>query len=320
MKKKLIYNLNKVPIVIFALMLCLVILSYIQYFNDYYPKELFKTYDEIKENCLSDNFDEIDICRAFGNNKELVNEYLLNENPYENIKSLDAITLTSEILRNTIFFIMQPLSALLIIISVVGRNHKEFKSGMIKNVLMRESYKKYIIDKIKSIAKISLFTPLILIIIFIISCCITKFNFTPNISKIQETFSYFEWKYSNYLLYGFIVCLVQYLLNFSYGIIGMLSFLKNKNSIVSIIISYILVIVLTLFVYLVVGVYILGGIFNLNVAADMNIFGYWYFYENTNYIIVVMTALVIFLSLLSYLCFYTRNKERVVLENEKQVV
>ncbi len=320
MKKKLIYNLNKIPIFIFGLMLCLVILSFIQYFNDYYSKEMFETYDEIKDNCLSDNFDKVDICKAFGNNKELINEYLINENPYENFKLLDAITLTSEILKNTIFFIMQPLSALLIIISVVGRNHSEFKSGMIKNILMRKKYKEYIIDKIKLVAKISLFTPIILIIIFIISCFITKFNFMPNINRIQETFSYFEWKYNNYSLYGFIVCLVQYLLNFSYGIIGMISLLKNKNSIVSIIISYISVIILTLFVYIVVGVYILDGFFNLNVAVDMNIFGYWYFYENTNYIIVIITALGIFLSLLSYLCFYTRNKERVVLENEKQVV
>ena len=41
---------------------------------------------------------------------------------------------------------------------------------------------------------------------------------------------------------------------------------------------------------------------------------------NTNYYIVVINAFLIFLSLLSYFLISTKNKERMVLENERQVV
>lgn len=318
MKKGIIIKLNKISIIVFMLVVFLALLSFFQYFHVYYPRERFEYYNKIKATCLSSKGNS-SICSAFNNENE-VNEYLHNNNPYDDLKKLDAITLTGEILRNTIFIIIQPLSALLIIIAVIGRNHKELKSGMIRNILIRKEYKKYILEKIKSVALISLIMPLILIIIFIISCIITKFNFTPNIEKIKNTYVYFEWKYDNYILYSFIVCLVQYLLSFSYGVIGLISCFKNKSTIVSIIISYISAIILSLFVYIVIGVFILNNIFHIDAAVDLNILGSWYFYENTNYFIVICNAFFIFLSLLSYFLISTKNKERLVLENEKQVV
>lgn len=318
MKKKIIIKLNKIPIIIFILVVFLVSFSFYHFFHMYYPKERFEYYNRIKADC-SFNKNNSSICNAFSNENE-VNEYLHNSNPYDDLKKLDAITLTGEILRNTIFIIIQPLSPLLIIIAVIGRNHKELKSGMVKNILIRKDYKRFILEKIKSVALASLIMPLILIIIFIASCIITKFNFTPNIEKIKNTYVYFKWKYDNFILYSFIVCIVQYLLSFSYGIIGLISSFKNKSTIVSIIISYISVIILSLFIYIVIGVFVFNNIFNINVAIDLNILGSWYFYENTNYYIVVINAFLIFLSLLSYFLISTKNKERMVLENERQVV
>ena len=64
--------------------------------------------------------------------------------PIKAYKKLDTITLTSEIVENTIFSNLQYFSPILIILIMVGTFHNEFSSGMFKNYLLRTSYKTYL--------------------------------------------------------------------------------------------------------------------------------------------------------------------------------
>ena len=151
--------------------------SFFQYYNENFSYS--KDYYIIKENCYEKKNINHEYCKKFLLEKtdKYINEYIENVDPVKKYKKIDAITLTSEIVENTFFSTMQFLSPLLILIAFIGTIHSEFSSGMIKNYLMRIKYKNYIKKIGKLTIKVSLITPISLIIIFLLSMIFTKFNF-----------------------------------------------------------------------------------------------------------------------------------------------
>ena len=143
--------------------------------------------------------------------------------PQLKYQRLDAITLTCSIVEQTLFSILQYGSPLFIILAVVGVLHKNFSTGMIQNDLLRIRYNEYI----KAILKIALLIPTSLIFIFIISCLLTKFHFqiSPSTKALAV---YSSFKYNHFLLYGIVICLLQFLLSFTYGCIGFICFKKKS--------------------------------------------------------------------------------------------
>ena len=232
---------------------------------------------------------------------------------------MDAITLTCEIVENELFSILQLLAPLLIIASVVGAVNGMFNTGMFKYYLTRVNYRTFLKTTFKNVFKIALIIPCSLIIIFIISCLITKFNFNVNEStKIMAVYS--KYKYNNFLLYGIIICVLQYLMSIVYGMIALFSSTKNKNPVISVIVSYVIFLLEYLFVYIGVYAIILNKILGFKDLTDyFNITGYWFFDGNINYLLLILIASLIVVFNFIFIYYKLINKEKVVMEYEKQI-
>jgi hypothetical protein len=166
---------------------------------------------------------------------------------------------------------------------------------------------------------ISLITPFSLILIFIISCFLTKFNFnTESVYKYLAVYD--KWKYNNFLLYECAIVLVQFFINFLYVNLGLLSIIKNKNKIVSIIMGYIYFLFAYIIIY--VGLYaiVLNKMFRIKEMSDFfNISGYWFFDDGPNWLITIPLSMIF--AFISFIILYKKytNKERVILSYEGKI-
>lgn len=314
MKKLYIFfRKNRVIFYIFLVILFIILYSYHQYFSDYYSYS--DSYSEIKENCYNNTNNKK--CSYFSNKEEL-NNYIKNNNPVEKFNKLDTITLTCEIIENNLYSVLQLVSPILIIIAVIGTLHSETSSGMFKNYLTRMPYKNYLKKNIITVSKIATLIPISLILIFLISCFITKFNFTID-DSVKKIAVYNSWKYNNFILYGIIICFVQYIMSFVYGLIGLICSFKNKSSIISIILAYIIFLIEELLIYIVIYSIIINNILGIKGLTEyFNIAGFWFFNQKTNFILLIIISLVILF--VNFIIIYIKlsNKEKVVIDNEKQ--
>lgn len=313
----MILKKNKYIILSFLIILFIIGISFFQFYKENF--DYAKDYYTIKENCYEKKNTKHEYCKIFTKD-EYLESYIKNNDPRARYEELDAITLTCSIVETTIFSVLQFFSPLVIIFALVGTVHSDFSSGMIKNYLLRMKHKEYLKCIRKQVIKISLITPLALIIIFIISMLVTKFNFDiPNTIDFKNLSVYEPWKYTHFLLYGIIVCLAQFLLNILYCNIGLYACLKNKNKLVAIIMGYVLFLMVHMFVYLVIYVCIINKLMGFRNLTDFfNITGYWFFDSGSKcaYTILIAFILQVLSSLIINL--YYKNKEGVILSSEKQ--
>lgn len=310
------FKRNKYLILAFAITLIITIIpvciEYYEYFS--YAKAYYVT----KENCYEGKNPDHEYCDVFKKyGQEYLEYYIESSNPHNEAHQKNAITLTCTIVETSIFSILQFLSPLIILIAFVGTVHPLFSSGMFKNYLLRTDYKSFMKKIYKEMFKASLITPIALILLFIICTLTTNFNF-----HIPEGFNgavYEPWKYSNFLLYGTFICLIQFLINFLYCNIGLYCCKKNKNTLVTILMSYVLFIIVDLFIYLGVYVVLINKILGFrNLTEYFNITGYWFFNFGPSCLYIIIIAFILqILSTFIVMLFYQR-KEKVVIECEKQ--
>ena len=307
---------NKYVIFVFFFLLVLVFASFYQYYNDYFS--YYKDYYLIKDICYDKEDLSNKVCEVFKNDETMVEKYVDLYDPVEAYKKLDAITLTSEIVENNVFSNLQYFSPILIIVIIVGTFHKEFSSGMFKNYLLRLSYKNYLKRVLKFILKVSLITPLILFVIFIISCLITRFNFNI-VDETRNLSVYNSWKYSNFLMYSIVICFLQYIMNIIYSCLALISCKSNKNRLVAIIFAYVLFLLLHICVYNILYSQFLSNIFKYDSLNEIfMITGYWFFNIGPISLFALLVALILLVLVVSITYLMYRDKEKVVISYEKQ--
>ena len=180
-------------------------------------------------------------------------------------------------------------------------------------------YKEYLKKNYLKTILISLITPFSLILILILSCFLTNFNF--NTESVYEYLAvYDKWKYNNFLLYESSIILIQFFINFLYVNLGLLSIIKNKNKIVSIVMGYIYFLFAYIIIY--VGLYaiILNNIFGFKEMSDFfNISGYWFFNNGPSWLITIPLSMIF--AFTSFIILYRKytNKERVILSYEGKI-
>lgn len=299
----------------------IVIYSCFSFYNETFSYK--ESYYKIKENCYEEKDTDSYYCTNFKQNgkinKEALNNYIVNSNPEKVKKEMNVITTTCEIVENSFFRHLQMFSPLIILFAVIGYLQAEFNSGYFKNYLLREDYKKYIKKKYEIVFISSLIMPISLILIFIISCFMANFNF--DFSNIDTNLAvYDEWKYNNFILYGFIICLIQYFISMLYANIGVLCVRKNKNTLVSIVMGYLYFILVYIFIYIVIYVLFINKLLGFKELTEyFNIIGYWFFDSNTNiYIVLILSVIFYFVSYI-YVYFKYKGKENLVLAHEKQL-
>lgn len=319
-------KIYKYVIFSFVVLIFLIVISFYQYFDENFSYA--KDYYIIKENCYEGLNPQHEYCeewRTFYKTEEEFNLYLESyierSNPKEKLKKVDTITLTCEIVEHTYFNLLQYFSPLLIIMALIGTIHSDLSSGMLKNYLLRMEYKDYLKKIKKIILKISLLTPVALIIVFFISMLITRFNFNFSLIDDLESFSVYEkWKYSNFILYGLGICLIQFFINILYCNISLYCCKNNKNKLVAIFMSYVTFFLVNLFIYLVIYVLIIGKILGFNNLTDFfAITGYWFFDVGKSCLFVIFIAFILQAISSVFISKYYRNKEEVVKASEKQI-
>ena len=298
------------------LILILIGISFFQFYQENFS--YVSEYNKIKEYCYEEKMPEHEYCKVF-KNKESLKSYIKNSDPHKLYKKYDAITLTSEIVRHTIFSTLQYFFSFLIALIVLGTIHNHFSSGMFENYLLRMKYKDYLKKNYKIAIKSALIMPVSLIIIFIISSIMSGFNF--DLSNVDTSLSvYNEWKYNHFFLYGFIICLIQFFISLLYANIALYCCKQNKNKIVAIIMSFIIFIVIDIFVYIGIYIIFLNKFLGLKELSDyFNIAGYWFFDEGSN--LIIPLAISFLLQLISFIFVINsfKSKEKVVLAYEKQI-
>lgn len=190
---------------------------------------------------------------------------------------------------------------------------------MFENYLLRMKYSKYLKTNYKIAIKAALITPISLVVIFILSSIFSGFNFS--LSNVDTSLSvYSQFKYNNFFLYGFIICVIQFFISLLYANISLCCCKQNKNKLVAIIMSYVVFIIVDIIVYIVIYAMILNKIFGLKEMTDyFNIAGYWFFGDSINCFIPLIISFI--LQMISFGIVYKsfKSKEQVVLAYEKQV-
>lgn len=312
---KIFLKKNKILFLMMLLLILIIGFSIYTYHKEYYGYG--KWYDEVKLKCTKDNWKNDEICKEFSSYDQ-VKKYIDNENPKEKFKKLDAITLTCEVVEHYAYSILQIFSPLLVIVTLVFLVHKEYESGMFKNYLTRMSYKKYLKTIFKACLKSAMIIPLSLVILFIISCFITSFNFDFQPSIVGYSV-YNRWKYENFLLYGMLICVMQFFLSFAYACLGLIACKKNKNGVVATVMGYLLFLILDLVIYIGIYVYLINKLLGIKELTDyFSLSGYWFFNGDYNYFLLVLipflTMVIVFI--ITYLVY--RRKEVMIIESEKQ--
>lgn len=314
--KKNIYLISGI-----ILMLGIVVYSCYSFYSERFSYA--KNYYEIKENCYEEKDIDNVLCNSFKYqgkiDRQSLEEYILNSNPQKVRKNLDVATVTSEIVESSFFSKLQMFSPLIIIFIVIGSVHASFISGEFKNHIMREEYKNYLKKQYMIAPKVALVMPCSLILIFIFACLFTNFNFDT--SSVSSNMAVYEsWKYNNFILYGIIICFIQFFISLLYAHIAMICIRKNKNKLVAIVMGYIVFIVVYLFIYLVIYVLIVNKLLGFKELTDyFNITGYWFFNTGPKFIWVVLLSFIFQLISFVYLYVVYNKKEKLVVNYEKQV-
>lgn len=295
-------------IIVIATILFLIIFSFYQYFRDYYFLYTPKYY-EVQQKCRQTNDEQT--CKIANSLSD----------PKDDFNKLDAITLTCEVVENNAFRFMAILSPLFIIIITINKIHNEISSGMFKNYLTRMNYKKYLKRIALNSLKASVILPLSLILIFFIACIITKFNFTAD-KSVYDLAIYENWKYHNFITYGIIICIIQWFMSIFYSNISLICCKKHKSKIVTIFLSYFIFFVIDIVFYVIIFAGIVNKIVgqHYNLARYFNLMGFWFFEGNTNFFAVIGLAIMLaFISFIILIGIY-KNKEGLVIANEKESI
>lgn len=301
---------KNIMILIFLLVLGLIFASFFEVIQDYYVPD-YNRYNHVKEECPGDS----EWCRDFHSEDE-VSKFLNESNPRDRF---DVITLSIYVLRNTnamnIFLILSPM---IMIALVVFSIHGEINSGYFENILTRSNYKMLIKRYVVIAAKVALILPFIYILVHVISCLVTGFNFNFKSFFVEE---YGKSIYNHFFIYSFLFLFAQYILYFGYGLIGILMSFKCKSNVISIILGYIYFIVLN------IGYMIVSALFFRDVLGMpsrftefFNLIGYyWFFDSNTIYWIAYSIVLSVVVINMLMIYFYVGKKEKAIVLYEKQV-
>lgn len=236
--------------------------------------------------------------------------------PREEFKKLDAKTLYFEVICHY-FTPIVFLLPLFIIIIIVSKLHKEFSSGAIKNHLMRESFKEYKRKLDKTIIKISLLLPLCIFLIFIISCLLTRFNFKVD-ERVYPIAVYNSWNYNNFSLYIILHYVTLFFACIFYGNISLCFMNKHKNSFVVSLLSYISFFAVGI-LFLILEYFVVRSPLSYY-SKYLNTADFWVVQGFAEIIGKLILAIVLALITFGIKELIYKNKEKVIIENEKEII
>ncbi len=288
---------NKAIVISFLIVVSLTLFSCLQYSIN--NKKMVVYYENLKENCRQ-NMESKSNCDAI----------LQLEVP-----KLDTYTIFFSIVVDGPLRILCEFGPLFILIPAIWCLSKEMKNSFIKNYSLRDNYKNYLKHVLKSAYKCVWILPVVMIIVFVISCFLAKGNFNY-FYALEHSYSTFDEQYLSH--FGlFFISFILNLLFFSifYANLGLIYVKKNKSIVVAIIEAYLTFIgieivnevIITTFFYKILHIEIQ---YLLNIY---DIYSYKYVFGIFPYLIVGFMCA--FLStLIVFFCY--NNKEKTIIDCE----
>lgn len=231
----------------------------------------------------------------------------------------DTITVFFDLLGNYSLRYLQIIAPVFIIAMAIWNFHKDLKSENYKNIITRMDYKKYIKKNLLNSLKCSIFLPIFLIYIFILAYLLSGHFDIKNTIDAYPGYLLIDSKYLNY----FPTFIVVYLLNlFFHSIfwinIGYILTKKGKNIIVTLVSSFLCYISIFIVSELFIGGFLLSKLFGIvNAMNYLNLANIWVYSDVDNIFILLLYGM--FLVIISFLVLVItyKDKEGVVIENEK---
>lgn len=222
----------------------------------------------------------------------------------------DTVTLSYYLLNNTdLFYNLIPVFPILLIAFSIKNFYKELKSGMFRNILFKEEYKKYIKKKILGTWKHALLLPVYLLFNFLVAFIISgHFDY-------QAVLNYYEYPpmdrylYSNILYFVFTYVVVILLHSLFWINLGLITMRKSRNYVAAVILGYILFLAISL------GLEIIGMIFFKKYICYFLIGVIWT-YESVQLPGMLVYALLLAIISSIFVYFLYRNKEKVIIIHE----
>jgi membrane protein len=231
---------------------------------------------------------------------------------------LDAYNVFMDLMINSRLNIIQLILPIILIIPAIFDLHYLLKSGVFKDLMIRSSYKKVMVKEI-----IKCYLPCIIIPVFLIFTFFISYLFSGSFD-IQHTYNdilgksmNFPWEYKDFSL-GFILLFI-----FNLGVIGfffinvsLLFINKSKNLLLTVLFSF-----LTIMAYQIVSEVFVGNLLyditgNTLFKNLFSLYNLW-IYDGTNLLFATLYVLVLAVVSTILVYFNFRNREKVVILNEK---
>lgn len=292
---KQLFRNNKMSIVLFALLMFWVAVSFYQYLNDY-NKNLI-AYNKVMLLCEKGEL----VCHDF-------------EKPF----IPDTVTVFSDIMWNYSTAYIVLVAPIVIVLASLWKVNQELKSGFFKNVLLRKDYKTYVKKMIISAYKNIWILPAFVLAVFFFSYLISgNFDYERSMS-IYSDYLLMDKKYLDILpIFMLTFLTVIALHSIMYINFGFLAMKKNANFLVTLILSYLLFFLFQIFIVIGISGLLLANLLDIHYTVNsLSLFSIW------NYRGVYNLPFMLCYSLLlaggsTILVFYEyRDKEEVIIENE----
>jgi hypothetical protein len=213
------------------------------------------------------------------------------------------------------------LAPLFVLIPAIYQFHKELSSNFIKNSMTRISYKEYMKKHYIKALKKTLILVFFVILLFFISCLITKGI------AVKSNIEYYGYYMSpdakfveNVGLFMFTYVLNVILSGIFYVNLGLIYCKKNHNFIVNIVLSYITFIVLQIIFEVFIGDILFAKFLNIHyVSQALSLWNVWYYCDMGVGNLLTTTLFSLALAIISSLIVFKtyNNKEGVMIECEK---
>lgn len=231
----------------------------------------------------------------------------------------DTITVFFDLLGNYSLRYLQIVAPLFIIAMAIWNFHKDLKSENYKNIITRMDYKKYIKKNLVNSLKCSLFLPIFLIYVFILAYILSGHFDIKATMAAYPGYLLINSKYLDYFSTFIFVYICNLIFHSIFWInIGYILTKKGKNIIVTLVSSFLCYIAIFIISELFIGGFLLSKLFGIKNAMDyLNLANIWVYSDVENIFILLFYGIFLAIISFSVLLLTYKNKEEVVIENEK---
>lgn len=191
-----------------------------------------------------------------------------------------------------------------------------FKNNILKTTLTRQSYRKVIIKLFAKAYKSALLLPILTIVAFII-CFISTGNFDFN-NAIEGNFvSWSKGSIQSPFLFMFVYTFKIFIISIIYINISLIICKKNHNFVTATILSYLCFIAIEIFLELIGNTLIFTVILNSGFGIVLNILAIFSLFDYYGLAYSILIPLIFFVITSVIVCFEYKNKEKMLIECEK---